>query len=32
MGEFNGNLLGVLVDLVSEPDALVGRVVWLFAA
>ena len=32
MGEFIGNHLGVKVGLVGEPDALVGRVVRLFAA
>ena len=32
MGKFIGNHLGVLVDLVGEPDTLVGRVVRLFAA
>ena len=30
IGEFIGNHLGVLVDLVGEPDALVGRVVRFF--
>ena len=32
MGEFIGNRLGVLVCPVGDPDALVGRVVRLFAA
>ena len=32
MGEFIGNHLGVSVGLVGEQDALVGRVVRLFAA
>ena len=31
MGEFIGNHVGVYVGLVGEPDALVGRVVGLFA-
>ena len=32
MGEFIGNHLGVEVGLGGEPDASVGRVVWLFTA
>ena len=31
MGEFIGNRLGVYLGLVGEPDAIVGRVVRLFA-
>ena len=30
IGEFIGNLLRVLVGLVGEPDAIVGRVVQFF--